>query len=120
MIKHIITASMLALLALSSPAQAEETAKDTLAYIDGADEEVANLYNVFVSALGTGIQWANVVAHDNGQPIFCPPEKLAITRDQKVQLLRTIVKDNPRLANASAGLALMLAYKETFPCPTKP
>lgn len=121
MIKHIITAAMLASLTLATPAQAEDTAKETLDKIDGANEEVASLYLVIVSALGTGIQWANIAAKSElGQALYCPPEKLTITGDQKVQLLRSVVKANPSLANAKAGLALMLAYKETFPCPTIP
>ena len=68
-----------------------------------------------------GFEWANTYIEEQGQPrMFCPPERLAITAQQNADILRRHVARVPQSATAPAGLALLFAYRATFPCPAAP
>jgi predicted secreted protein len=72
MIKHIIGAAMLAWLALATPAQAEHSAKEALADIDGTNQLKAGLAKLALSAYGIGIFWANIaLTGENREPFYC-------------------------------------------------
>ena len=73
--------------------------------------------SVILGAFGVGIEWASVaVERDGGKPLFCLPTKLALTPVQQADMLRRHVKEYPFTADSPAGLVLLKAYQDTFPC----
>jgi hypothetical protein len=65
-----------------------------------------------------GFEWANTYLEAQGQPkIFCAPERLSITAEQNADILRRHLIATPSLAAAPAAMALLYAYRATFPCP---
>jgi hypothetical protein len=120
MIKHIIAAAMLAWLVLATPAQAEHTAKVFLEKIDGPNQIDAKIYRLSLNSIGSGIEWANTrIKAKGGQPLYCPPENLAIQPEQMIDMLRRLVKEYPSVGDLPAGLVLIRAYEATFPCSEK-
>jgi hypothetical protein len=105
--------SVLALAFLTTPAKAEPSAAQFLSDIaKGGTAQLWMLYSYSV-----GFQWANAqVRYDKGKPLFCQAGKLAITPDQNAQILRDYVSRHPDKGKTQAGLVLLMAYQETFPC----
>ena len=101
-------------LIFATPAQAEADARTFLARIDSGD----SLYLLTLNGYANGLSWANTYLDEVGQPkLYCAPTRLAITAEQNADILRRYVADVPEAATAPAGLALLLAYRATFPCP---
>ena len=70
-----------------------------------------------VNGYGQGFTIANSeIKRDGGKPLFCQPNKLALTPELSVDVVRRYVEKSPRLADAPFGLVLLYALKETFPC----
>lgn len=106
----------LAVLALSSAAKAENTAKQMLAEIEAGGNS-AVMTQVWISGNANGFTWANSELEQRGQrPLFCLPKKLALTIDQEVSILRKFVKERPFYGGVPTGVALLNALQETFPC----
>ena len=74
------------------------------------------LYQFYLQGVANGIAWANSSARNEGHGLFCPPEKMAITPEQYLDILDRYMRDHPGGADYM-GLSLVLALKETFPCP---
>ena len=116
--KHLIGAAILASLAFATPAHAEDSAKETLAAIDGQNQGISKLMTLIMAKTGNGIEWANTrVVSEGGKALFCMPEKLGLTASQITEMLRSYVEEHPSVADLPAGLILVSAYIETFPCP---
>ena len=116
--KHFIGAAILASLALATPARSEDTAKEVLAEIDGQNQGISKLMTLIMAKTGNGIEWANTrVESKGGKALFCMPEKLGLTSSQITEMLRGYVKEHPYTADLPAGLILVSAYIDTFPCP---
>jgi hypothetical protein len=98
---------------LATPADAEATARVFLEEIDKGD----SLYSHTLNAYANGISWANSkMAETQREPLYCPPPNVAFTDDQIVQILRRYLSERPAVAEAPAGLAMLMALEATFPC----
>lgn len=101
---------------LPAPARAEIDAKTFLERI--AKGDILSL--LVLDGYANGFGWANAYLEDKGQKkMFCAPD-LAITAEQNADILRRHLKAEPSLATAPAGIALLRAYRATFPCPNNP
>jgi hypothetical protein len=108
-----LVAAALATLSLSSVARAEGTANEFIRKIDDGDR----LSLLVLGSYGTGITAANAyVLSEKGAPIFCPPQRLAITNEQYVQMLRDLLKAIPKFGDYPVTVALLFASKRAFPC----
>lgn len=97
----------------STPAAAEITANEAISLAESKSE----LAIATISSMANGMSWMNVELEFSGKgPVYCQPDKLAITDDQYVIILKEHIMRNPRMANSSLGLALLNALKDTFPC----
>jgi hypothetical protein len=111
--KYVTGAAVLSLLTVSAPARAELSAQSILKKLDGGDMAALAL----IAGAGEGITAANVLLIVKGQrPLFCQPGMLALTAEQKVDLLRRYVSDHPDRSGNGFQLGLANAYVETFPC----
>lgn len=101
------------LMLASWPARAEADAKTFLAEIDAGKKT----YLYILDAYANGFDWANTdLRAAKRQPLYCLPAKLAVTAEQSGAILRQFIKQNPVAANWPAGMALLEAFKDTFPC----
>lgn len=108
-----IWATLALALGVATAARAEPTADRFISQIDDGD----SLATLVLYGYATGFGWANgQIEVDKGKPLFCQTSKLAITPDQNVRILRDSLKRHPSYGSAPAGLALLRAYQETFPC----
>jgi hypothetical protein len=106
-----------AAIVFATPAAAEMDADVFLKYYDAANLENRQLYERILGATENGISWASAKAMNDGQRgIFCPPNKLALTDQQSVDILRRHVLAHTDHAKVPYGLVLLLALQETFPC----
>jgi hypothetical protein len=76
----------------------------------------------YLSSIETGMSWVNVyLAEDRKErPLYCPPNTLAPTGEQLVEVLRTELTGSPEEGNRPLGLVLMTALQKAFPCQSKP
>lgn len=76
---------------------------------------------IAVGSAGDAFMWANTALKTRGdQPLFCPPEKLAIKNEQYLDILQRYVQDRPSVGTDSSAVfpyALLRALVEVFPCP---
>lgn len=101
---------------LSSPTHAQSSAKVMLRAIDAGGRSADNT-KMWMHGIETGLRVANVQLEGRKQkPFYCHPGKLALTGDQVVEITRDFVKENPRVADVTAGLVVFWALKDTFPC----
>ena len=85
--------------------------------VDSPDRNVSSFFMRVLSSYGVGMTWANDdVKVSGGKALFCIPNKLAITEEQTADILRRAIKENAYIGDLPAGLALLTAYKNTFPC----
>jgi hypothetical protein len=97
---------------LATEANAEATAKEFLS------SPPSDLKEMLAGVLGLGFYWSNTFLEaDGGKPMYCPPQKLAITSQQYMEILRQHVQENPQSGDQPAGYAMLLALRDTFPCP---
>jgi hypothetical protein len=98
---------------LASPAHAEADANFFLQKIRDGDK--ATLY--VLDGYSNAYSWTNVILEKREErPLYCPPEKLAITAEQNADILRRYVERNSFAGTMPAGFALLLALADTFPC----
>ena len=97
----------------STPALAEGSANTFLEAIDNQ----SNITLLILDGYTNGMDWMNTELGAIGQPlIYCAPTNLSITADQNADILRKHVQANKWIGESPAGLALLEAYKATFPC----
>jgi hypothetical protein len=71
----------------------------------------------FVEGMTLGLLWGNVTLKDQGQPLlYCQPEKLVITGNMMIDMMRSALKDNPRWGAFPLGMMTMVTLQRTFPC----
>ena len=103
---------------LSAPALAEEANAATfLAVYDAArPEDKAHLRN-FVEALQNGVAWANAALKFQKQkPLYCEPEKLALTAEQVIDLIRKEVQARPSSGMFPWPAVMIRTLQNNFPC----
>lgn len=98
----------------ASPAVADEiSAAEVIRLIDkGGKVPLA-----FIHGQAAGLGWANATLKNQGRPLlFCQPEMLAINPEQAVDIMRDYLMRHPEHSDFEAGLILLAAHKEVFPC----
>jgi hypothetical protein len=101
------------LLTIAGQLNAEPNSADALSQLDKGDTNVA----LILYGYATGYGWANAeLRYDNKPRLYCEPEEFIPTIDQNILILREFIKRHPTYAQAPAGLGLLEAYKEMFPC----
>jgi hypothetical protein len=97
----------------ASAARAEDSAQTFINAIDRGDQVML----VAIHSFGIGFLWSNAYLEQSGrQKLFCAPRRLALTAEQSVSILKRYIEANPTRATTPAGLALLLAYQDAFPC----
>ena len=100
----------------SAPANAEMDGTEILERIDKgsmADQIALISYKV-------AYDWANSrLQFEKKEPFFCAPPKLSMTPDQTIDIFREQVKKNMAAAKTPAGLVMLYALTDTFPCDKK-
>ena len=64
-----------------------------------------------------GMTWANadLIARHQA-PIFCLPPQPALTQQKLIEIFRRTIQDVPTLGERPFGMALLIAFKRTYPC----
>lgn len=100
-------------IAASTSARAEATANVFLEEIGKGDK----LMLYVLDGYANGLLWARTAVEvETGFKLYCPPGKLAITPDQNRAILQQHVTNVPSQGELPAGMALLRAYRATFPC----
>jgi len=112
-----IGASMILGAALSTPGAAEPpSASEAIAKIKGGDP----IDSLFVLGLVVGMGSANAYLSASGKPpLYCQPEKLAITAKQAGDILERYVKKTPD-KDLPVDTVLLYALIDVFPCKASP
>lgn len=101
---------------VSSPATATITAHDILAKIDAGREADVGL----LVGASAGFMAANAWLASKNRPVmFCVPNKLAVTPDQTVRILRDYLAYHPSSNSIDVSTVLLGAFEYTFPCTSK-
>ena len=96
----------------------EMSAAALLTKYDGANAEGRECVQLVVGYTENGLSWANAYLQHKGEaPLYCQPERLALTAEQSIDILRRYVNDHPAAGNEPFGLGLFDALQETFTCP---
>ena len=79
-------------------------------------QEVAILL-AYIRGISEGIEWANVeMEAEYKVSLYCIPDKLALTLDQKINMLKELLNARPFMDKVQLGLAIKYAYAHAFPC----
>ena len=71
----------------------------------------------YLQGLRTGLEWANTANHDMHQRfVYCAPSNIGLTLEQYVRVIKDYVNKNPKLNEMPAGLAMVFAARDAFPC----
>jgi hypothetical protein len=62
-----------------------------------------------------------VILLDGGykQALYCQLDKIALTVQQEVSILKGYVERNPKIKDWPVGLVMFLALQDAFPCKPK-
>jgi hypothetical protein len=102
---------VVAVLLFATPAIAGPTVEEFL------NMKSKDLTTVYMDGLLEGFNWyAGLLRQAGGREIYCPPPKIAITRDQALDILRRYVRQHPMLKNSTVGLVMGMAFMDAFPC----
>ena len=114
---HLLTMAFGAFVFLNAgPVRAEPSARDLIEIIDKEDD-VSALGEAILLGLESAYSWSNAtLGNRGGKLLYCQPENLAITRSQLKDIFERFVEEHNELADEPAGLVLLLALEETFPC----
>jgi hypothetical protein len=98
-----------------SPAHAEPSASEALKDMAKADQSA--IPSVFLNGAVAGLTWANSWLDLDGKPrLFCPPDKLALTLEQDISILRHYVEEHPLLKDRPLSAVMLFALQDAFPC----
>jgi hypothetical protein len=50
------------------------------------------------------------------RPVYCAPSNIGLTLEQYVRVMKDYVNKNPKLNEMPAGLAMVFAAQDAFPC----
>jgi hypothetical protein len=103
----------------STAAMAEMNVSDLLRLYDAGNAGERRLIAHSVSQMEDGMSWVNsyLKSHRKDGEVYCIPEKLALTGDQVIEMLRRKVKELPGLSDIPYGGVMLTVLRETFPCP---
>ena len=112
----------LSLYAISHTTQAKEGFNNTLDLINkcspsDTSEQLAQYQEIqclgYLAGLSDGIQILFSVRPES--KFFCPPTQ-GISPEAFIQIIKKWVKNNPKYAQESARMTVLIAYGKEFPC----
>ncbi len=113
--KHLLLATVAALLALAEPARASYDVAEVLQKFDDGTPVEKSVIKGSLKANVDGFATANWDLKNNGKsPLYCEPIKIYLTDEQLIDILRRWAKAHP--TNLPTAMALLLALKDAFPC----
>ena len=84
------------------------------------DETEKFLYEMYFDGVTEGVRELNVVMQAEGrQPLFCQPQKLALTVEQAEDIMMRTAQAMTNPDTTPIGILLILGLRETFPCNEK-
>jgi hypothetical protein len=99
--------------------QAEVMVKDYREAMAGSPAE-KSVMEIYIAGVGSGINWANVLATTRKQPFYCQPEKLLLGTSDKLDIInREIEGASARINNLDTwpiGVLLLDGLMKKFPC----
>jgi len=102
----------------------------TLCIVSLADAEIsikdydevknAEWFKIYINGVGIGITWANIAVTDKGQPLYCPPKKLALGAEDYLRIVQDSIEKNKTLKEKMPTypieILLLRGLIEKFPC----
>ena len=71
----------------------------------------------YLQGLRTGLEWANSANQEMHQRlVYCAPSDIALKLEQYVRVMKDYVSKYPKLNEMPAGLAMVFAARDAFPC----
>jgi hypothetical protein len=101
------------------PAGADAPVKAFLQEYESASASLRETMESFVFDLNEGMGWLNdYLATTRHEPrVYCPPDKLTLTGNQLVEILKKFVQRDQQYGDYPVGAVLVYALKDVFPCP---
>lgn len=108
--------------ALAQRAAANEgltTANQILKSYSQGDQSTRQIIEYQMSSFDDAYGWANaeLKSRRKQEPLYCPPDKMALTGNQLLDVLRREVKDRPKNGEFPVAMTLLVALQHVFPCP---
>jgi hypothetical protein len=101
----------------ASPARAEASASDFIRLLN-SEGDASWVARVRVGGIAQGFFWSNAfLTHQGLTSHYCAPERMAMTDEQVIDILKRHVQASPQKGSLPVGLVLMDALKEILPCP---
>ena len=117
MIARIVMGLILFCLTLSNAKPASILLRTYKSPIDKADKA---LLKVYLDGVKEGIVMLNVTLQAEGrQPLFCQPEKLALTVEQAEKIMMREAKKMADPDRVPVSIILIHGLQDTFPCDEK-
>jgi hypothetical protein len=115
------TAAILACALLLMPATANATVADLFETLDHGSEQTKDIVLTIVEANVAGLDAANLVLNSQGKAmLYCTPQKISLTGEQLVDILRRFVQakraEAPFLDKLRPAEVLLVSLKDAFPC----
>lgn len=114
---RVVLSSLIAIgLGIASPSYAKSPTVEMYQAASGDDKA---LFEFYVWGLAEAYMWATIAVEEKGgEPLFCPPEQLAVTNDQKISILERWLEHSAGESTTPRYLALevLLALEYAFPC----
>lgn len=99
--------------------QRDDDTDHFLAAYDTASPHGKRTLEAYIGGLEQGARTVqSAFLHRGTTPLWCPPNKLALTGPQLVEMVRTEVKQNPKVEASPPIVALLATLIEVFPCDT--
>lgn len=93
------------------------TASEFLAAYDGGTPIARKAHELAVSSTEQAYLYANTYRHLHHETLmYCQPDKLTLTPDATIQILRDRIQEKPELAKVPFSFAMLEALIMTFPC----
>lgn len=108
------------LIVISFPSQAKEiTIRNIITYHD-SNESGKTFIETMLGNQGLGLFAANTkLTVSNKEPLYCPPDNLAINQSQYFSIFRRLAEKNDYILDSKISfipIVLMNALIKTFPC----
>jgi hypothetical protein len=72
---------------------------------------------LFINGIQQGMEWYNSYLQVIGEtPAYCPPQKVALTVDQIVDITERYLEEHGKSKQDPIGLMLLTALIDAFPC----
>ena len=86
-------------------------------YKKPASAQEAAILLICIRGISEGIEWMDAeMAAEYKVSLFCIPDNLALTLDQKINILKVLLDVKPFMDKTRLGLAIKYAYAHAFPC----